>query len=242
MPVFKQPDAADVNNRARKVSANRAKPVFVLKCDIRKFFDRIDHAILFRFLSRRITDERLRALLRNIIGSFSTPPLNLPLGEGERKKGLPLGNVTSQLFANIYLNEFDQFVKHTLKMSYYIRHCDDFVILHESRFVLEALIKRIRDFLRQTLLLELHPNKVSIRKLWQGADFLGYVSLPHYSVLRTRTRRRMLKRLTALALNIKTKEDFETALSVIQSYLGMLSHCKGEKLRREGEKLFEKWR
>lgn len=217
---------------ARKVSANYTKPAFVLKCDIRKFFDGIDHALLFSLISQRITDEKLLALTLRIIISF----------EHASGKGLPLGNVTSQLFANIYLNELDQFVKHTLKAKYYIRYCDDFVILGESRAALEERIGDIAGFIHARLRLELHPNKVTLRKLRQGSDFLGYVSLPHYSVLRTRTKRRMLKRLAALSQSIKTKGDFEKALPIINSYFGLLSHCKGEELRKAIELLFVKWR
>jgi hypothetical protein len=174
----------------------------------------------------------LLELLRHIINSF----------ESARGKGLPLGNVTSQLFANIYLNEFDHYVKHILKARHYIRYCDDFVILDNNRFVLEHLTEEIRSFLRNTLVLQLHPYKVTIRKLRHGTDFLGYVSLPHYLVLRTRTKRRMLRRLAALAQVITNKKEFESALPVIRSYLGILSHCKGEELRKRIEKLFEKWR
>ena len=112
-------------------------------------------------------DKNLLVLLRRIIGSFETMP----------GKGLPLGNVTSQIFANMYLNEFDQFVKHTLKVTYYIRYCDDFVILGASQTFLQKLREEIASFLCHVLLLELHPNKVTIRKLHQGTDFLVYVSL-----------------------------------------------------------------
>ncbi|MDP3661558.1 MAG: reverse transcriptase domain-containing protein [bacterium] len=187
---------------ARKVSTNYTNSAFVLKCDIRKFFDSIDHRILFSSISHRITDQNLLTLIHRIISSFEVAP----------NKGLPLGNVTSQIFANIYLNVLDQFVKHTLKAPYYIRYCDDFVILDKSRAALMWLIARIQMFLRDKLLLELHPRKVSLRKLRQGTDFLGYVSLPHYRVLRTRTRKRMLKRVNRINL---------------PSYLGLLEHCKG---------------
>lgn len=213
---------------ARKISANYAKNAFVLKCDIRKFFDNIDHDMLFSLLSRRVTDGRLLALLRGIIYSFETAS----------GKGLPLGNVTSQLFANIYLNELDQFVKHTLKAKYYIRYCDDFVILNEGYEVLATFVEKLQHCLRERLLLELHPLKVIMRKLRQGTDFLGYVSLPRYRVLRTRTKRRMQKRLGALARHIATKDNFLAGPSVIQSYLGMLSHCNGRKLEEEAVKLF----
>lgn len=213
---------------ARKVSANYTRPAFVLKCDIRKFFDGIDHHLLLFLLAKKIADPMLLGLLGEIIRSFHTLP----------GKGLPLGNVTSQIFANIYLNELDQFVKHALKARYYIRYCDDFVIVNQSRVVLEELTQKIRDFLYENLRLLLHPDKVTIRKLSQGMDFLGYVSLPYYSVLRTRTKRRLLRRLTLLARNIKTKEDFLSAFPVISSYLGMLSHCKGYRLRKRIKTLF----
>ena len=192
---------------AKKVSAKYTKTAFVLKCDIRKFFDSIDHPLLFSLISRQIVDQKMLMLLRTIINSFHTT----------QGRGLPLGNVTSQIFANIYMNELDQFVKHTLKVKYYIRYCDDFVILEESTATLQNMIEQIRDFLRDKLSLELHPHKVTIRKLRQGTDFLGYVSLPHYRVLRTKTKQRMLAWVNPQNLS---------------SYLGLLRHCKGEKLQR----------
>ncbi len=215
---------------ARKVSANHTRPAFVLKCDVRKFFDGIDHSLLFALIAKKVTDDKLLSLILIIIASFHTEP----------SKGLPLGNVTSQLFANIYLNELDQFVKHILKARYYIRYCDDFVILNQDSSLLQRHVRKIRDFLREKLSLELHPDKVTLRKLRLGTDFLGYVSLPHYRVLRTRTKNRMMRRLLTLSKDIRTKEDFDNALPVVSSYLGMLSHCKGKKLKAKIEKLFKK--
>ena len=213
---------------SRKVSANYTKRAFVLECDIKKFFDNIDRALLFRLIAKRISDERLLALIHTILASFVV----------ESGKGLPLGNVTSQLFANIYLHELDQFVKHRLKARYYIRYCDDFVLLHECRELLETWTENIHAFLRDHLLLELHSNKVTIRKLRQGADFLGYVTLPHYRALRTRTKNRMLKRLATLAGSIQTANDFDAAIPVLSSYLGMLSHCSGERTRQKIQDFF----
>ena len=217
---------------ARKVSANHTCSAFVLKCDVRKFFDRIDHQTLYTLLAKKVSDMQLFSLLRTIIGSFET----------STGKGLPLGNVTSQLFSNIYLNELDQFIKHGLHARYFIRYCDDFVMLSDNLGVLQGYLRAISDFLSQRLFLELHPHKVTIHKLRQGTDFLGYVSLPHYSVLRTKTKQRMVKRLSALAKSIATQEDFEQALPIINSYLGVLSHCKGTRLRAQAMGLFEKWR
>ena len=157
--------------------------------------------------------DNLFELIKRIIFSF----------EKTGGKGLPLGNVTSQLFSDIYLNELDQFVKHELKAKYYIRYCDDFVILNDSFDYLDYCLDKIRDFCSENLLVNLHPDKVEIRKLKTGVDFLGYVSLPHYRVLRTKTKRRMLNR-------VSTKN--------VASYLGMLKHCKGEKIEEQISRLF----
>lgn len=208
---------------ARQISKNYRIPAYALKCDIKKFFDSIDHEILLNiiFKSSKI-DENTRWLITKIIKSF----------EKTDDKGLPLGNVTSQLFANIYLNELDQFVKRRLKQKYYIRYCDDFVILAKNKEELLNVLLEIKGFLSERLLLNLHENKVNIRKLQQGIDFLGYVVLPHRIVLRTKTKRRVYKKIMNLVGLLKagkiSKEDFSSS---VQSYLGMLTHCKGETVR-----------
>jgi len=130
---------------------------------------------------------------------------------------LPIGNLTSQLFANIYLNELDQFIKHKLKVKNYLRYCDDFIILDSNKNNLEKIIPRLSAFLQSNLKLTLHPNKIIIRKLKQGIDFLGYVILPRYRVLRTKTKRRMLRRINP---------------GNITSYLGLLEHCRSYRLKR----------
>src|SRR3989344_4649393 len=163
---------------ARKVSKNNTKNYFILKCDIKKFFDSVDHNILVSLIEKKIKDRNVLWLIERIIKSFSVSINN----------GLPLGNITSQLFANIYLNELDQFVKHKLKIKYYIRYCDDFVILGDDKKYLEKLIPGINNFLKEKLKLFLHSDKISIRKYHQGIDFLGYITFPHYRILRTKTK------------------------------------------------------
>jgi hypothetical protein len=133
-------------------------------------------------------------------------------------KGIPIGNLTSQLFANIYLNEFDHFIKDKLLVKYYLRYTDDFAIVGEDPARLAALLPVIRNFLRDELALELHPKKIILRKLRQGIDFLGYVVLPHYRALRAKTKCRMLLRL------MKSDEKQEARAF---SYLGLLRHCDG---------------
>ncbi len=197
-----------LENFARKVSRNYTGPCFALKCDIKKFFDSIDHKILFKIIRKKITDKKTLNLILEIISSYSR--------EREREtSGLPIGNLTSQLFANIYLSELDQFAKHILRIKSYLRYADDFIFLSRDRNELEELIPKIAVFLKNKLKLKLHPNKIIIRKLRQGIDFLGYVVLPHYRILRTKTKKRMLKKIN----------NQNSA-----SYLGLLKHCCGYKL------------
>lgn len=197
---------------ANKVSENNTRTCWILKCDIRKFFASISHKILIRILRGYITDYRILWLLREVINSFySTRP----------GISLPLGNLTSQLLVNIYMNEFDQFVKHKLKAKYYIRYADDFVIFSRDRQWLEKKIAEIQDFLGNRLKLELHPNKTSIKTMNSGEDFLGWVHFPDHRVLRTTTKRRMFRR-------IKVHSTSET----LNSYLGLLSHGNTNKLKR----------
>lgn len=211
----------------RQVSKNYRKGGYVVKCDIRKFFDSIDHNILFGLIKKKVKDSNHLELIWEIIDSFS---VNLETKDG--RKGLPLGNVTSQLFANIYMNELDQYVKRELKAKRYVRYCDDFVIVSESKLYLEFCVKTIGKFCHEKLFLDLHPRKVIFRKINQGIDFLGYVMLPHRRVLRTKTIKRMLKKIKNLKILNDSGLVNETFIeSSVQSYLGVLSHCKSEKVK-----------
>ena len=204
-------------NFAHKSSFGHTKTVWVLKCDIRKFFASINHQKLFEILGQYITNNEIMWLIREIVSSFHSTKEGI---------GLPLGNLTSQLFVNIYMNEFDQFVKHKLKAKYYIRYADDFVILHQDRRWLELLLVEISYFLNEKLHLTLHPNKISIQTFASGVDFLGWVHFPGHRVLRTSTKKRMFRNLAIRRqLNDPKKLD-----ATVQSYLGMLSHGNGYKL------------
>ena len=147
-----------------KVSRNDTKTVWILKGDIRKFFASVDHEILVNIIRKRISDQQAVGLLKQVISSFNS---------GVTGKGIPLGNLTSQIFANIYLNELDQFLKLGLKVKNYIRYADDFVILSDNKEYLVSLIPRIKLFLEDKLKIELHPEKVFIKTLYSGIDFLG---------------------------------------------------------------------
>lgn len=190
----------------RIVSKNYTRECWASKCDIKKFFASVDHKILLNLLEEEIENKEIIWLLSEVINSFSS---DFGLG-----KGIPLGNLTSQIFANIYLNELDQFVKCSMKLRFYLRYCDDFVLLSEDRNYLYRCTSTLKQFLGTNLNLELHPKKLILRKLTCGVDFLGYIVLPHYRLPRTKTLRRMFKRL-------KTNPNEQS----LQSYLGYISHA-----------------
>ena len=196
---------------SRKASRNYTKTCWVLKCDIRKFFASINHSVLLEILARRIPDLNTLLLLEEIIDSFN----------GETGVGLPLGNLTSQLFCNVYMNEFDQFVKHNLHVPFYIRYADDFVFLSADKQELNNRLLGIAKFLDQSLNLSLHPDKVYIKTFASGVDFLGWTHFPTHQTIRTVTKRRMYKRI-----------EIHPTSETLQSYLGMLSHGNAYKLQQ----------
>ncbi|OGI33485.1 MAG: hypothetical protein A2420_04190 [Candidatus Moranbacteria bacterium RIFOXYC1_FULL_44_13] len=210
---------------AHKVSKNNTRTCWILKCDIRKFFANIDHGILLLILREYIPDKKIIWLLENVIESFSSDWSGI---------GLPLGNLTSQLFVNIYMNEFDQFVEHRLKAKYYIRYCDDFVIFSEDKEHLEDIISPIKIFLKEKLKLELHPEKVFIKTLASGMDFLGMVNFSDYRILRTKTKKRMLKNIKQKRFLLREGLISDSLFNQsLHSYLVMLKHCRGYKIENE---------
>lgn len=198
----------------RKVGRNNTRNCWVLKCDIRKFFASIDHEILVQILDDYLADKNIVWLLNKILESFHFRRIGV---------GLPLGNLTSQMLVNIYMNRFDQFVKHKLKAKYYIRYADDFVFLNQDIDLLLEMLSKVAEFLDENLKLSLHPNKVFISTLSSGVDFLGWINFPKYRVLRTATKRKMFR---------KIHENNAKARS-IQSYLGMLSHGNADILKNK---------
>jgi retron-type reverse transcriptase len=186
---------------AWSLSRNDTRTVWALKLDIRKYFASVDQAVLIGLIRKRIDDDRLIVLLENIIGSFPA--------------GFPLGNLTSQLFANVYLNELDQFAKHELRPPAYVRYCDDFILLHNDRPQLIAWLGLIKRFLSDRLHLIVHPDKIVLQPYHRGIDFLGYVNFPHFRILRIKTAVRMIRRINSRN---------------VPSYWGVVSHCRSHTL------------
>jgi retron-type reverse transcriptase len=210
-----------------RASWNNTRTCWVLKCDIKKFFANIDHEILLAILQRRIANPDILVLFCHVIESFSSScvhggmrPHTTMAGKQARPIGLPLGNLTSQLLVNIYMNEFDQFVKHYLKVKHYIRYADDFVIFSHDRAWLQELVPAIAAFLRGRLRLELHPDKLFITAVASGVDFLGWIHFPDHRMLRTATKRRVMRWLYA-----------SPSEATLNSYLGLLNHGDAERLR-----------
>lgn len=200
------------NKMAGQISANHTRTCWVLQCDIKKFFDSINHEILLGILKDYISDNRILLLLANIINSY----------KASSGCGLPLGNLTSQLLVNIYMNKFDQFVKHEIKVKYYIRYADDFVFLSDDKEWLILILPLINKFLVEELHLKLHPQKTHINTLASGIDFLGWVNFIEHKTLRTKTKRRMISRI----INNPKPEG-------LASYLGMLKHGNAYKIKQD---------
>lgn len=196
---------------ANQVSKNNQRTVWVLKCDIRKFFASIDHQILKNILVKYIADPDLLWLFDQVTDSFTT--------FARMDIGLPLGNLTSQLLVNVYLNEFDQFVKRELKVKYYIRYADDFVLLNEDRKLLISLRPQLDSFLAERLKLTMHPRKVFLTTLASGVDFLGWVNFVCHRTLRTATKHRMFQKIRQ-----------NDSLATRAAYSAMLKHGDAYKL------------
>ncbi len=158
---------------------------YALKCDIRHYFASVDHEALMSIIGRKVTDAKALLLISNILLGYDAA------GKG---KGMPIGSLTSQLFANIYLNELDYFVKHKLRAKYYIRYMDDFVLLHPSKEKLHAWKADIAWFL-DGMKLELHHQKTNIFPLHCGVNFVGYRVFCHYKLLKKSNIRLMNSRM-----------------------------------------------
>ena len=197
---------------SKEESGNCKRKIWILKCDIRKCFASVDHIVLKSILKEHIMCGKLFVVIESVIDSFSS---------GIPNKGIPLGNLTSQLFINIYLHELDLYLKHRIKAKKYIRYADDFVIFSKNRNFLLSIITDIQEFLHIKLKSDLHNKKLLLKSLFSGFDFLGWIHFPNHKVLRTNTKKRMFKKL-AHSTNPKT----------LTSYLGFLKHGNTNKIKK----------
>lgn len=241
----------------RRVTNNGTRRAFSLQLDIQGFFFNIDKEILYRIIARRTSDEKLLWLAKTLIFHDCTKdvvikgkknllkavPPHKTLFNTENKRGVPIGNLTSQFFANVYLNEMDLFVKHHLKARYYIRYCDDFVLLHEEKDRLLGWKEEIAAFLKTRLQLALNETKQTIGPISNGADFLGYIVRPDYLLSRRRVVNRLKVRLVEYErMLVRKRGDYtvftydgktlEKLMATWSSYMAHLKMADTHRLRR----------
>jgi RNA-directed DNA polymerase len=228
----------------RRATQNWSKPCYYLKADVANFFVAINKDVLYRILCKVVVEEEWQNLARVILfndpreGVLIRGDKNLLSMVPERKslfrcadnKGLPIGNLTSQFFANIYLDQLDQFVKHTLKCKFYTRYVDDFVILGSDPGELNDLYEKINEFLKEDLELALHNNKKRIAPIEQGVDFVGYVIKPWRTYLRRRVIKNLNRKIEGL-VGIK-QAKYEDYAPSVNSYLGFLRQVSGYNKRK----------
>ena len=218
---------------------------YALKLDISKYFYRVDHTVLLEILGARIQDKRLMALLDSIINCegerFGLPrftePDNLPEEKWLTDVGMPIGNLTSQLFANIYLNELDQYAKHTLRIHHYVRYMDDVIILAPDRRTAHGWREKIGAFLAERLHLDLN-RKTSVRPA-KRIEFVGFIVTARTLRLRKSTTRRIKSAFRGICKKYfrgqMNRAEFDRRVA---SYKGMIQHCEADGLRRRLNEIY----
>lgn len=246
-----------VDRFIRQCSHNYTKDCYVLKLDIKGFFMHINKNLLLAELKRFIeqkyqqTDKPLLLELCQKIIKYD--PTKHCIIKGKRRDwqglppdkslfhsapfcGLPIGNLTSQIFANFYMNPFDHFIKHDCGIRYYGRYVDDFILVHQDNAYLKSVIPIIKTFLKTQLQLTLHPNKIYFQHYSKGVQFLGAVIKPNRIYIAKRTQGNFytaIQKQNALVKEFKpTKEQQASFLSSMNSYLGIMKHYKTHKLRK----------
>lgn len=260
----------------QQITKNKTQKAFYAQLDIKSFFVSIDKNILFDILKKKIIKmprsqnwkQEILWLVKTII--FHDPTQNYYL-KGKKElfdqippqktlfktpahKGLPIGNLTSQFFANVYLNELDQFIKRKLKAKYYLRYVDDLVLLSQNIEQLKKWRDEIDCFLQNQLKLKLRPNKQIFKSVYSGINFIGYIVKPCYILSRKRVVKNIKTKLhyfnqglllvsknqkqEALSLTTPpTKEEIEQMLAMVNSYYGHFKHANCYNLRKN---LYEK--
>lgn len=247
-----------VDKFIRKCSLNYTKDCFILKLDIQGFFMHINKNILYNKLEKFITQkyhqtdkELVLSLCKQII--FNNPtqncivkgkrsnwqglPNNKSLFHSAKNCGLPIGNLTSQVFANFYMDTLDHFIKHDLGIKYYGRYVDDFIIVHSDKEYLKKIQSKLANFLQSTLQLTLHPKKIYLQHYSKGVKFIGAVILPNRIYIANRTKGNFynaIQKQNAIVQHRKpTREEQEALLSSLNSYLGIMKHYNSYYIRKK---------
>jgi len=202
-------------SRLTKALQDRASTRYCLKLDVKKFYPSIDHEILKATIRRKIKDSDVLALLDNVIDSAD---------------GVPIGNYLSQFFGNLYLSDFDHWVKERLHVRHYYRYCDDIVILAPEKPMLHDILSKIRSYLTDKLHIRIKENYQVFPTFVRGIDFLGYRFFGNYTLLRKSTAKNMKRKLIPM---LNHEALLPRDLNVIASYSGWLSWCDSYRLSRK---------
>lgn len=219
--------------KVRSITQNWSRPAHYLKCDLANFFVSIDKRVLLELLTAKIPEPFWRALTELVLmhdprGDFvylgdprmmERVPAHKRLMEQPAHLGLPIGNLSSQFFANVYLDVLDQFVKHELRCRHYVRYVDDFVFLHESPARLNEILAAVTAFLPARLGARLNPRKTILQPVARGVDFVGQVVRPWVRHTRARTVNEAARRLRQM--------DAADVFAATNSYLGLLRQATG---------------
>ncbi|CCY23917.1 retron-type reverse transcriptase [Brachyspira sp. CAG:484] len=232
----------------RAVTNDYTETAYYLKADLKNFFVSIDKNILYAEIKKLVPEDWLLKLIKQVIfhdcktkveiksskWKFDLLPTYKSLWYTPDEKGLPIGNLTSQFFSNVYLNVLDQYVKHHWKCKYYCRYVDDFIILDKDPQKLNEIHKDLTRFLKERLALDLHQNKKSVNKIERGIDFVGFVAKPYRTILRQKTLKRIFKMIREQKKNPLwyTPEELQKFAASINSYLGILRNTNGYRLRQ----------
>ena len=220
----------------RKVNQDNRRPAYYLQVDIRSFFVSLKKDILFELIKRHTKNPEILWLTKTIIFHnptrnyyrkcqatlFDLIPDHKSLFKVSPDQGLPIGNLTSQFFANVYLDKLDQFVKHKLKAKYYLRYVDDLVLLSQNKKQLKIWHDEIDKFLQEKLKLKLHPKKQILQTVGKGINFVGFVVKLDYTLMRRRIVKNLKAKLWRFNQNLEefTEQEIKQILSMVNSYYG----------------------
>ncbi|MBD2341255.1 RNA-dependent DNA polymerase [Calothrix sp. FACHB-156] len=224
----------------RKFTTFARNSRYILQCDIKKYFPSIDHIILKQLIRRKIKCPNTLWLIDTLIDNSNEQEPVIDYFGGDdllapvtRRKGLPIGNLTSQFFANIYLNGFDHFIKEQLKISKYVRYVDDFALFSDEREFLADARLAIEEYLAQ-LRLKIHPVKSQLFETKIGASFLGFRIFPHIIRVRNSNLHQARRRLKRLQTNyVQGRIELEKVNQSIQSWFAHLEHGDTWQLRQQ---------
>ncbi len=249
-----------INHFIRSCSRNYKQDCYILKLDIKGYFMGINKELLYNKVKQTLISKKEKCnfdlplilyLIEKTVFNDSTEncyvkgkrsnweglPKSKSLFHVSKNCGLPIGNLTSQLFGNVYLNDLDHFVKKQLKIKYYGRYVDDFILIHPDKDYLKLCISHIRNYLKEQLYLELHPDKIYLQHFSKGVKYLGAVIKPHRIYIANRTKGNFYAAIEEQNIIVRdhkpTKEEQKAFLSSMNSYLGILKHYKTYKIRRK---------